>query len=418
MARGDRVLDRQGCPGHDPLPARAAPAEGRSPAQDLVEDRPQGIHIAVGAELIDLAAGLLGRHVGRGAEDVPVLGAAAAGGDRGQVPRGGGHPLAPVAVVVLRGDLGGGGVRLAQGARQTPVDHQDLAEASDHEVARLEVAVDDALGVGIGDRLAGARQGVDEAAEAPAVLAAPPLPLPGDLVDLADDLGQREAIDLSHGEPQAPVGQLALVVQGDDAGVLEAAGEARLAQEALALVRALRHLPAHDLHGERALQVGVPDPLDHPHRAAADAALVGIALAEVRRGVHLAPVDGAGVAGEIDGPAQHELDPLGDGLHAGVGPPVAVGDLAKRVVDALRLSHGSSPGRPQRALLRPCAAGGTDPAQTAPTPDSVIRGRSGQSADPPAGSGSWRESDRHSLQRCGSPRLASSATGAAVHPAA
>ena len=36
---------------------------------------------------------------------------------------------------------------------QAPVDDDGLAEVADHDVGRLEVAVDDALAVGVGDRL-------------------------------------------------------------------------------------------------------------------------------------------------------------------------------------------------------------------------------------------------------------------------
>ena len=60
----------------------------------------------------------------------------------------GGHPLVGV------GRPGRARVASPEDLGQAPVHHLDLAEGPDHDVLRLEVAVDDAAGVGVGDGLA------------------------------------------------------------------------------------------------------------------------------------------------------------------------------------------------------------------------------------------------------------------------
>ena len=96
---------------------------------------------------IDLAPRLLRGHIGRRPQDRPDLRArprrVADRGDR-RLPLRGSSPFVPrlVGHPAPREDLG-----------QAPVDHLDLAERADHDVGRLQVAVDDASGVRIGHRL-------------------------------------------------------------------------------------------------------------------------------------------------------------------------------------------------------------------------------------------------------------------------
>ena len=58
---------------------------------------------------------------------------------------------------LVAGDLAGRGVvddaAAGQDLGQAPVHHLDLAEAADHHVRRLQVAVDHPAGVGVGHRL-------------------------------------------------------------------------------------------------------------------------------------------------------------------------------------------------------------------------------------------------------------------------
>ena len=124
---------------------------GSSPSRPRLEHRGQGVrdrlaleqllagehleqHPAegpdVGAPVDRLALGLLGRHVGGGAQDHP--GQRSGGGERRRVGR--------VAASPSAGDL--------QRLGQAEVEHLDLAIGGDHDVGRLEVAVDHAGLVG------------------------------------------------------------------------------------------------------------------------------------------------------------------------------------------------------------------------------------------------------------------------------
>src|SRR5262249_14304228 len=105
----------------------AVAAEGGPAGQQGVEDGAQPVDVAGGGDRPAVAGRLLGRHVGRGAEDRPRLGELDVGLD-------------------LLGQAEVGDVRV-------PL-------VVDQDVGRLEVAVQDAAGVGVGDRLGGL---VDEA---------------------------------------------------------------------------------------------------------------------------------------------------------------------------------------------------------------------------------------------------------------
>src|SRR5205807_1819840 len=87
----------------------------------------------VGALVDRFAAGLLGCHVGRGAEN-------RAGGSEALVLRIAEWTAAYTALFD-RGEVFG----------QAPVDDDGLAKVADNDVGRLEVAVDDVAAVGVGD---------------------------------------------------------------------------------------------------------------------------------------------------------------------------------------------------------------------------------------------------------------------------
>ena len=98
-------------------------------------------------EPLDLAAGLLRGHVG----GVPITEPAC---ERS----GSSEPLGPWrSRVSWRSSLPAscvvGDAAPGQDLGQAPVHHLDLAEAADHHVRRLQVAVDHAAGVGVGHRL-------------------------------------------------------------------------------------------------------------------------------------------------------------------------------------------------------------------------------------------------------------------------
>ncbi|MCY0991956.1 hypothetical protein OV203_32765 [Nannocystis sp. ILAH1] len=107
-------------------------AVGRDGREQVVEHRAEGVDI--GALVDGEACGLLGRHVRGRAHDCAVDREAVAGR--------------------LRDGLGGRFV-LGEVLGEAPVDHDGLAELADEDVGGLEVAVDDAPAVRVGDGLGG-----------------------------------------------------------------------------------------------------------------------------------------------------------------------------------------------------------------------------------------------------------------------
>ncbi len=84
-------------------------------------------------------------------------------------------------------------------------------------------------------------------------------------------VGQREPLDVLHGEPGRAVGQRAGIVEPGDGGMVEPGQRALLAGEALA-PRGRQPGVAEDLDGGRAAQVGALGLVDDPHAALAEQA--------------------------------------------------------------------------------------------------------------------------------------------------
>jgi hypothetical protein len=122
--------------------------------------------------------------------------------------------------------LGGRAVGLAEGLCEGPVNDEGLAVVADQNVARPEVAMDHAAAVGIGDRVAD----IEEAGEQPAGLGRAAGAGGREFVIGTDGLLQVVAADEAHGIERAARGVVAEAVDGDDAGVLELAGDLRLAR--------------------------------------------------------------------------------------------------------------------------------------------------------------------------------------------
>ena len=164
----------------------------RQPAgQQLEEDHPQGVHVGALVDGGGVGGHLLGAHVAGRAEQLAGLGQAG----RGQ-------------------QVGVGGAGHAE------VEHLRLAGLVHQDVGGLEVAVDDALVVGVLHRVAHPRQQLQAGRRASAAVAA------GVLV-------QGQAADELHGEERlAVLGQPGLVDLGD-AGVVQPAEDLRLVGEAL-----------------------------------------------------------------------------------------------------------------------------------------------------------------------------------------
>ena len=100
---------------------------------------------------------------------------------------------------------------------QAPVHDLDLAEGADHDVGRLQVAVDDAPAVGEADRLADLLERLQQ-----------PRPVGG-----LHLVGQGLPGDELHGQERGAVGQRAEGVDRRDARVLQLGGDLRLADEAV-----------------------------------------------------------------------------------------------------------------------------------------------------------------------------------------
>jgi len=105
----------------------------------------------------------------------------------------------------------------------------------------------------------------------------------GGTSEVVELVGERAALDELHGEKGHPV-RFAHVVDGDDVGVAELGGQARLAQEAVLGVAAFQLGGLDLLEGDGALELGVPGLPDHAHASGADGGDEPVA-AEGRAGV-------------------------------------------------------------------------------------------------------------------------------------
>ena len=96
---------------------------------------------------------------------------------------------------------------------------------------------------------------------------------PADLRErhLTDERPQRAALDVLHRDVRR-AGVLEVVVHGDDVGMAERSGHARLAQEALR-ERGVRRVERRQLlERDEAVEVGLAREVDHRHPAAPDLA--------------------------------------------------------------------------------------------------------------------------------------------------
>ena len=125
--------------------------EWRLAGEQHAQHRSEAEHVRAGVGAVGLSGGLLRGHERRRAEDAAVL---------GETP-------VDVAGGVDGGDRTDGRLRVASGSLtlparcqdfgQPPIQHLDFAERADHDVRRLQVAVDDAVGVGVADGLSRAQ---------------------------------------------------------------------------------------------------------------------------------------------------------------------------------------------------------------------------------------------------------------------
>ncbi len=231
---------------HERLGARL-PLEGALARGHLVEDRAE--RELVRAEVHRLPARLLGRHVAGRAHDRSRFGRR---GDRG------------------RKDGGVLGRRLGQ-LGQAEVEDLDVAVLRDHQVLGLQVPMDDAGAMRLGQSLGDLDGKIEE-------------PARRQRLSRSEQLAERLSLDELHGDVQSAVG-LADVVDGEDVGVVQRGGGARLLFEALSSPVVPGHRRGEHLDRDLAAELGVLRPvhLTHPARAQRRDDLVG-SEAATRRG--------------------------------------------------------------------------------------------------------------------------------------
>ena len=200
---------------------------------------------------------------------------------------------------------------------QAPVHHLDLAEAAHHHVGRLQVAVDHPPGVRVGDRLGD----VEEDRQEPGMVARRVGPL-------VHHLGQGPALDQLHGEVGPPVGEGAQLVDRDDAGVLELAGDLGLLDEAAEQLGVAAVAFQEHLDGEVAAQVVVSPFQDRSHAPPGD-------LAE-----ELEPPGAVGGVGHLGRGGADDRARAVDRLGVAEQDPA---DRADRLAQALQDSRASPP---------------------------------------------------------------------------
>ena len=212
--------------------------------EQFAPERRQAEDIRGRADAVDLAPGLLRRHVGRRAQNAAGLGpAAVAVGVDGR--RRGGF----VGVEECRAAGG-----LVQHFRQAPVHELDFAERTHHDVRRLDVAVDDAMGVGEAERLGDAlddRQGVE-----------PGLGL--------DEFVERLPFDELHREERPTVGERGDPVNRRDAGMLQLPGDLGFLDEANRRGGADGIAILQNLDRDFAIHLDIPGAIHIAHAATAD----------------------------------------------------------------------------------------------------------------------------------------------------
>jgi hypothetical protein len=134
--------------------------------------------------------------------------------------------------------------------------------------------MDDALRVGVRDRVARGPEGVDQAAERQPGRRRPEPLGRRRPVQVGDHVGQRPAADLLHQEVHPPVGERAEGVDGHDARMLELRGDLRLFDEARDRSPARGRAGLEDLQRHGPVERRIADPVDLAHRAAPEQPLI------------------------------------------------------------------------------------------------------------------------------------------------
>ena len=216
---------------------RRLAVEGSDAREHLVEDGAEGEDIRPGVDLLPL--GLLRGHVIHGPQDEAFVGQ---------------RPLRPAEGHGRAGGGDGFGDPLGQ-LGQAEVEDLDPAVVRDHDVRRLEVAVDDPGGVGPGQPV-GDLDGVFERF--------------GELQALApDQMVEGPPLDVFH-DDEVRAAVRSDVVDDDDVGMVERRGGLGLLSEALLPLGVGRLFAGEDLDRDDAVEVGVLGLVNDSHPAFPD----------------------------------------------------------------------------------------------------------------------------------------------------
>ena len=188
--------------------------ERRPARQQVIERGAQTIHVAGRPDRGP--SGLLGAHVGRGPEGRARL--------RHPVVRGRGG--------IRRAFLPGFNVRNPGRLGQPPVDHDGLAVGAQHDVGRLDVAMDNSVRVGILNDITYIDEASEELPEGQRPLARRGPRAGGIPVEPRDGIAERLAPDQPHDVIRAAFAVMPEAVHGDDPRVFQPPGDLGLPFEA------------------------------------------------------------------------------------------------------------------------------------------------------------------------------------------
>ncbi len=239
---------------------RARRKIGRLAGEDHVEDRPEGIDIRALVGRIKITGGLLRSHKGRSSHHRAVhrdqRGVRGVGlfrpplGLYREVGCLDLFPQTPIGDLVPTLDL-----------RQPPVHDVDLAETTDHDVGRLEITVNDTSGMGEGHGLAHADQDPHQAGHIPAVLF---------LDTQLDDLVEILPFYQPHGEKHPALTVDTKIMNGHDSRMVDLAHDLCLLDKPGHPLGITGRSIQNQLHGEKPVQLLVPDLDDLAHPSTTD----------------------------------------------------------------------------------------------------------------------------------------------------
>ena len=149
----------------------------------------------------------------------------------------------------------------AGGLSEPPVEDQDLAMLTQHDVVRFDVAVNDVLRMGKRQCVADPREDTCESLDRIRRSI---------LVSAGYRLGEGGAADLLHREPRPSIRRYSTVVHGDDTRVLEACTDLRLRDEAVAGRRIVDSPSVQHLHRHGSMEKLVLNANHRAHAAVAE----------------------------------------------------------------------------------------------------------------------------------------------------